>query len=309
MINYTSESWGNWNVVVIFLSFPPPFPLHFSSSLCMYALMYVCTDVCMHWCMYALMYVCTDVCMHWRLYALTSVCTDICMHWRLYALMSYALMYVCTDVCIHWCMYALMYVCTDVCMYWCMYWCMYVLMYVCTVCMYALMYVCTVCMYLSLHPPIHPVTEPRTTEFISDSFILFFFFPELGTEPRALHLLGKRSTTEPKSPTPSLTLLKSFITRQGFIGSSLGCCWANKPYGLVLCTCVAIIADMCYHTHIQLCILCSSFLSAAFFCARMCVCVCVCVCVWERERDRERDRDRDRETETETEKQRQTALN
>jgi len=30
----------------------------------------------------------------------------------------------------------------------------------------------------------------------------FFFFSELGTEPRALRLLGKRSTTEP-NPNPS----------------------------------------------------------------------------------------------------------
>jgi len=28
------------------------------------------------------------------------------------------------------------------------------------------------------------------------SFLFFFFFLELGTEPRALHLLGKRSTAE-----------------------------------------------------------------------------------------------------------------
>ncbi|EDM13044.1 rCG63645 [Rattus norvegicus] len=32
---------------------------------------------------------------------------------------------------------------------------------------------------------------------------LFLFFPELGTEPRALHLLGKRSTTE-LNPQPQL---------------------------------------------------------------------------------------------------------
>jgi len=33
------------------------------------------------------------------------------------------------------------------------------------------------------------------------SFFFLFFFSELGTEPRALHLLGKRSTTEP-NPRP-----------------------------------------------------------------------------------------------------------
>ncbi|EDM10484.1 rCG63596, partial [Rattus norvegicus] len=32
--------------------------------------------------------------------------------------------------------------------------------------------------------------------FFFFSFSFFFFFPELGTEPRALHLLGKRSTAE-----------------------------------------------------------------------------------------------------------------
>jgi len=32
--------------------------------------------------------------------------------------------------------------------------------------------------------------------------LFFFFFPELGTEPRALRLLGKRSTTEPNPQPP-----------------------------------------------------------------------------------------------------------
>lgn len=39
--------------------------------------------------------------------------------------------------------------------------------------------------------------------FIWDLFSFFFFFVVLGIEPRALHMLGKQSTTKPHSLTPS----------------------------------------------------------------------------------------------------------
>jgi len=38
-------------------------------------------------------------------------------------------------------------------------------------------------------------------------FLSFFFFPELGTEPRALRLLGKRSTTELNPQPPESNIL------------------------------------------------------------------------------------------------------
>jgi len=40
-------------------------------------------------------------------------------------------------------------------------------------------------------------------------FFSFFFFSELGTEPRALRLLGKRSTTE-LNPQPLLYVLLNY---------------------------------------------------------------------------------------------------
>jgi len=43
-------------------------------------------------------------------------------------------------------------------------------------------------------PPLHPL---NSTFF----FFFLFFFSELGTEPRALRFLGKRSATEP-NPQP-----------------------------------------------------------------------------------------------------------
>jgi len=50
--------------------------------------------------------------------------------------------------------------------------------------------------------------------FVYVFFFLFSFFSELGTEPRALRLLGKRSTTElnpqPAAPPPHLLPVKAF---------------------------------------------------------------------------------------------------
>jgi len=63
-----------------------------------------------------------------------------------------------------------------------------------------------------------PVSEITQMEKKNYNFF-FFFFPELGTEPRALRLLGKRSTTE-LNPQP-----QGYFLRDGFleVNLSIGC--------------------------------------------------------------------------------------
>jgi len=62
-------------------------------------------------------------------------------------------------------------------------------------------------------------------------FSFFFFFSELGTEPRALRLLVKHSTTEP-NPQP-LSLLSSFVAQHEGAVSFVGCktCFSQGTAG------------------------------------------------------------------------------
>jgi len=58
----------------------------------------------------------------------------------------------------------------------------------------------------------------QNVSWMSFFFFFLFFFSELGTEPRALRLLGKCSTTE-LNPQP-LDVLKQFATTKRQIESS-----------------------------------------------------------------------------------------
>jgi len=65
---------------------------------------------------------------------------------------------------------------------------------------------------------IHSVTLLAPRLFFS---LLFFFSPELGTEPRALRLLGKHSTTEPNpQPQPHDFYTFTFILHTQYLAQT-----------------------------------------------------------------------------------------
>jgi len=57
-------------------------------------------------------------------------------------------------------------------------------------------------------------TKTISLPHIMARFFVYFFLSELGTEPRALRLLGKRSITEPNPQPHFLSISNSYLGRE-----------------------------------------------------------------------------------------------